>query len=190
MMHFCNFTTGMLIWRIIVLLITLLVLNRCWVIRYQSNYVEILFNMIIIMIRCSFSIWTGKYCCVPSICTCSHLFHYSEIQQGCGRAEDGKLYVLLLQILSFFLVISHELKISYCFLLEWSHFSWPSRWARAGAVSYSICRGTFLTSISELYFIYEFLGVRSQDTNTSVESLVSSSFDLRADMVIIMHFGC
>jgi hypothetical protein len=44
--------------------------------------------------------WTGKYCCVPSVCTCSYLFHYSEIQQGCGRAEDGKLYVLLVQILS------------------------------------------------------------------------------------------
>ena len=35
-------------------------------------------------------LWTGKHCCVPSVRSCSHLFHYSEIQQGCGRAENGK----------------------------------------------------------------------------------------------------
>ena len=35
-------------------------------------------------------LWTGKHCCVPSVRSCSHLFHYSEIKQGSGRAENGK----------------------------------------------------------------------------------------------------
>jgi len=90
-------------------------------------------------------LWTGKHCCVPSVRSCSHLFHYSEIKQGSGRAENGKSCQTYADFFNWFgaglgpvlLSMSHEIWISYCFLLRAEPFlltiqmsvSWGCIWS-------------------------------------------------------------